>query len=178
MRSVHFYIALTLFLLIFLIGWLRLSGRLVFIRNISDFLPRASSYPSRDLSQITHLIIHHSASENQDAYDYAQFHLAKGWPGIGYHFVIDPDGAVNQTNVLESVSYHTQNFNTPSVGICLSGDLNQHRMTTAQRNSLIRLIRHLKRKLPNRLTITGHRDHKATDCPGAFTDLPEIINRI
>ena len=158
--------------------WIFLSEKII---DIVDELPTHSGkkYGTRTRSQITTLIIHHSASENQGPYDYAAYHIQeKQWPGIAYHFVIQPNGDIFQTNRLETVSYHTEGFNTPGVGICLSGNLSDHRMTDAQESALVWLLRKLKRSIPTVSRITGHRDHKATDCPGDYVSVEAIVAKI
>lgn len=148
------------------------------IYDLTDDLPThlGKQYGTRSLNEITHLIIHHSASENQSAYDYAAYHIQeKHWPGIGYHYVIQPDGKIFQTNNLKTVCYHTEGFNTPGVGICLSGNLSNHPMTDHQEKALIWLLRRLRQNISSVVAISGHRDHKETKCPGEFTDVDRIV---
>lgn len=169
-------IAAVLLVLIFLGLIARARGLTLRIRDISGLLPRGQgSYSTRDLSQIKTIVIHHSASENQDAFDYATYHInSHGWPGIGYHFVIDPDGTINQTNDLKTISYHVAGYNTQAVGICLSGNLNHHPMTREQRASLTRLIRRLRLLLPKVNRVAGHREFGSTDCPGEFMEIGDF----
>ena len=151
------------------------------ITDISDQLPNHSGkqYGTRTLSQIKRLIVHHSASEGQTAYDYAAYHIQeKQWPGIGYHYVIQPAGEIFQTNHLTTNSYHTQGFNTEGIGICLSGNLSNHPMTDTQEKSLIWLLRKLRKDIPSVVAVSGHRDHKNTSCPGDYTDLDKIIGKL
>lgn len=159
---------------VLLLASFSLLGTPLAVDDISDKLPKAGEYGSRSLDQIRYIVIHHSASENQLPLDYANFHISKGWPGIGYHFVIHPTGKIWQTNDLGTVSYHVQGNNTPSIGICLSGNLNTHPMARAQERSLKALIGRLKRDLPGPLEIKAHRDFSGTDCPGSFTNISKL----
>ena len=108
------------------------------INVIIDDLPKGTgSYSERDISLIDRIMIHHGASpDTHDAYTYAAWHISpqgKGWPGIGYHFVIDPDGTINQTNHLKTRSYHSGSAsNTKGVAICLVGNFNLKDASRAQ----------------------------------------------
>ena len=60
----------------------------------ADLLWRAQGYrPWR------YIVIHHSATASGNAAEFDREHRARGWDGLGYHFVIDngvggPDGRV------------------------------------------------------------------------------------
>ena len=137
-----------------------------------DILPKHPSkqFPQRSLDQIKRIAVHHSASERQTAEDYARYHVqSNGWPGIGYHFVIELDGTIVQANRLTTISYNVADGNTPTIGICLSGHMGAREPSDAQLKSLGKLIGHLRRKLGRQLPVYGHRDlqkHKPTSCPG------------
>lgn len=132
--------------------------------------PRSStsSYATRDLSQIDKIIIHHPAASNQTGIDYANYHVyTKGWPGIGYHIVIERDGKIEMGNPLNLVSYHTSGQNTNSVGIVLSGNMDIEQPTAAQMKSLDNVITYLRQELPQPIEVDGHRDYANKTCPGA-----------
>lgn len=158
--------SLGILFLLFLI-WLE-SEQLKIVDKRSQLLRSSHThYKSRTLSQIRQIVVHHSASTGQQAKDYAQRHVLKnGWPGIGYHFVIEVTGMVVQTNSLTTICYGVENNNTPSIHICLSGDFRTQQPTTEQLKSLGKLIRYLRKQLPQTLAVTGHQDYKATSCPG------------
>lgn len=127
-----------------------------------------STYPTRQLSQIKRIVVHHAAAQNQTAVDYARYHVgSNGWPGIGYHYVIEKNGRVIQGNPLENISYHVgAGENTPSIGICLSGNFDIEHPTPIQLKRLEQLIKKLRQDLPQALEINGHRDFKNKSCPG------------
>ncbi|BDS12731.1 peptidoglycan recognition protein family protein [Aureispira anguillae] len=70
-------------------------------------------------------------------------------------------------NSLTTISYGVENNNTPSINICLSGNFTKQEPSPAQLKSLKKLIAHLRKQLPQELAVTGHRDYKATSCPGS-----------
>lgn len=134
-------------------------------------------YSTRDLSKINKIILHHSAATGQTAEDYARYHVqSNGWPGIGYHFVIEKNGDIIQGNSLETVSYHAAGKNTESIGISLSGNFMNEQPTAAQIKSLKQLVAHLRAQLNKNLPVSGHRDHGQTSCPG--TNLYPIISQL
>jgi len=146
------------------------------VNNIIDILPKSNRkhYGKRKLSQIKYLVVHHSAIDGYGPFDYAKWHLKRGWPGIGYHFVISADGKVSQTNELDTISYHVKNHNTASIGISLSGNLSKHQATKAQMDALVKLIKRLKKQLGPNVMVKGHRELQATECPGKLMDMDKI----
>lgn len=168
-KSKYLYAAVLLIVFVILIIGIKkvISTNTLQVIDIIEDLPRSSHYLQRQLSDITGIVIHHSATTGQTAYDFADYHVNHhGWPGIGYHYVIPPEGGVLQTNQLTSISYHTLYTNTPLVAICLPGNFNVAEPSAAQLRDLKKLIKQLKNTLPNQVTLSGHRDHKNTSCPG------------
>jgi N-acetylmuramoyl-L-alanine amidase len=94
------------------------------------------------MAQISNIIIHESASAFGDRWIIDRWHRERGWPGIGYHWVICNgwrekgvrvpalDGAVQQGIPLDADNYirgaeigrHTLGYNATSIGICLIGE--------------------------------------------------------
>ncbi|OXB94689.1 N-acetylmuramoyl-L-alanine amidase [Parageobacillus galactosidasius] len=129
-------------------------------RDIRNSLKKhpTKKYKTRSLGVITHIVVHHSLTKTGSAKAYAEYHVdTNGWPGIGYHFHIAKDGSVDWTNSLETISYHVGNSNKTSIGIVLTGDFRVEKPTEAQMNSLIALIRYLKKLLSIPTTnVKGH----------------------
>ena len=152
--------------------------------DIVDELPKHPyrTYSKRSLGQVRYLVIHHSASSGQSPETIARFHstsdhLTKGGAaGIAYHFYIREDGSVYQTQALETISWHVSNNNTPSIGICLSGNLEKKSPTAAQKRSVVSLVAQLKAMLPT-TQVKRHGEFKATTCPGKYMDM-RIFNSI
>jgi hypothetical protein len=125
------------------------------------------TYRTRSLSSINQIVVHHSASIGQFAEDYARYHVrSKGWPGIGYTFVLEINGDIIQANPLTNVSYGVSGHNTRSINICLSGDFTKQEPSSLQLKSLKKLITHLRKELPQQLPVKGHKDYGQTSCPG------------
>ena len=114
---------------------------------------------------ITLIIIHCSAvrpSQRSSAQDIDRWHRARGWKGIGYHYVVLRDGTVEQGRPLEQVGAHCRYHNAHSIGVCYEGGLDEagqpaDTRTPQQRRALGQLIRALKTRFPRALVV-GHHD--------------------
>ena len=143
------------------------------IVDIVEQLPKhpEKTYPTRELEEITHIAIHHSAAPaNVPPEQVARYHVErKGWPGIGYHFYIMPDGTIYQTNYLTTMSNHVFMNNRYSVGICLAGNFSENLPTPAQLNSAATLTAWLMEQLNIPIeNVWGHKEYpeQNTSCPG------------
>ncbi|MCW5844687.1 MAG: N-acetylmuramoyl-L-alanine amidase [Caldilinea sp.] len=150
------------------------------LRSIVDQLPRHVKlrYERRPLSQITHLAIHHTAAPPRvGPARIAELHVAadpsrgkEAWPGIGYHFFVHEDGAIEQTNKLETASYHLVRHYGYSVGIVFAGSfMNGKIPTSAQLRAGAHLVAWLMQELKIPLArVWGHREFpdNMTVCPG------------
>jgi N-acetyl-anhydromuramyl-L-alanine amidase AmpD len=128
----------------------------------------------RSLADIDTLIIHHTAgSPTGSTYAIASFHVdGRGWPGIGYHFLIGADGTIEQTNHLETVSYHASYTNDTSVGISLKGSfVGNLQPPDAQIDAVAWLVNKLKGEL-NIERVIGHKETDWAQQPGNGTQCP------
>ncbi|MBX7233380.1 MAG: peptidoglycan recognition protein family protein [Caldilineales bacterium] len=94
--------------------------------DIVDSLPKkpdAAPFPSQDPAAITRIVISHSGSDKSVLPErIALAYIRSGWWGIGYHFVITPDGTIFQTQRLTTALnqlFNNQGFST--VEVCLVG---------------------------------------------------------
>lgn len=91
-----------------------------------------------------------------------EWHKAKGWQDIGYHYVITRDGE-KQFGRGESIAgAHARGYNSESIGICLVGGINDKgdadaNYTLYQYNALSCLLDEMLVKYPC-AEIIGHRD--------------------
>lgn len=130
------------------------------------------------MRKINRLIIHCSATpEGRDdkMEDIRRWHMDKvngnGWDDIGYHFVIELDGAVRAGRPLEKIGAHTSGYNTDSIGICYVGGMTKDMKkpkdtrTDAQKESLRRLVLELLQQFPD-AKVFGHNDfNPGKACP-------------
>ena len=129
---------------------------------------RSRKYATRSLRSIEKLVVHHSGTRGGTPKSFAWHHVhTRGWPGIGYHYVVSPGGAVFKTNALTTISYHARGANLNGIGICLVGDFNRTRPTDSQMESLVELLDSLLRYYPT-ARVVPHREigGSHTCCPG------------
>ncbi|MBQ6029902.1 MAG: N-acetylmuramoyl-L-alanine amidase [Oscillospiraceae bacterium] len=119
------------------------------------------------------IVIHCSATpEGKDvrAADIDKIHRARGFKMIGYHYVIDLDGNIEQGRPLTMNGAHCEKpgfsgrpYNSHSIGICYIGGVAKDgktpkdTRTDAQKLALQALVANLTMQYPIR-EIIGHRD--------------------
>ena len=115
------------------------------------------------MREVTKIILHCSASDDpkQTAAMIDQWHKARGFAKIGYHYFIRFDGTIERGRGLEEIGAHAEGCNKDSVGICLAG---LKFFTTAQFDSLSRVLGRLKYLYP-KATVHGHCEFSNKSCP-------------
>lgn len=124
------------------------------------------------MRKITEIILHCSATIEGKDYtvaDIDRWHKARGWKGIGYHFVIYRDGSVHRGRPLEQIGAHCLNHNAHSIGICYIGGLDANKKakdtrTPEQRTALRALVAELQLRFPG-TTVHGHSEFANKACP-------------
>jgi len=84
-------------------------------------------------------VIHHTASHDVSAAEIDRWHKARGWDGIGYHFLIRENGDIEYGRPLNKEGAHSVGRNH-YVGIALCG---YDTFTDAQKESLEWLLKDL-----------------------------------
>ncbi|MCR4424677.1 MAG: peptidoglycan recognition protein family protein [Firmicutes bacterium] len=151
------------------------------VKDVVDQLPRHPSkqYRTRALGDIARVVIHHSATNGGTPESLARYHVNKrGWPGIGYHYVIASDGTVYKTNYATTVSWHAgSSANWDSIGACMIGDFTKHEVPQVQLASTLELVQELMRAYSIPVSgVVGHSEvpEAATLCPGDAVDMRAI----
>lgn len=119
-------------------------------------------------------VLHHAAA-NGSVETVHQWHLNRGWAGIGYHFYVRKDGTVYRGRPENWVGAHTDGHNATKIGICAEGNYEVEKMPDVQKNAIIELLGYLRGKYGNQ-KVYGHRDLDATACPGKNYPFNEIVN--
>lgn len=150
------------------------------------------------MPNVKYLFFHTAAADirNVDATRINQWHLDKGWSGIGYHYVIiddrhdtKADGTIEKGRNENKNGAHVYGVNSISLGICCVGHGNKNDFTSAQKVSLVKLLTELAEKydVPTE-NILGHREvnllvekgivgesaSTTKSCPGHKVDTDEI----
>lgn len=128
------------------------------------------------VKRLARIIVHHEGSTTaagSSALAIHRYHRSLGWAAVGYHFIIERDGTVNEGRPLWAIGAHTKGFNDDSWGVCLVGNLDMEPPTPEQVQSLTTLLQWLKSQQPN-IGVIGHGELMATDCPGKYLNLAAI----
>lgn len=116
-------------------------------------------------SKTNRIILHHAAAKSCTAEQIHSWHLANGWSGAGYHFLVRKDGNIYRLRPENKVGAHASGANSDSLGICFEGDFMQESMGSTQINAGKELVSYLKSKY-GISTVQRHKDVGSTDCPG------------
>lgn len=127
----------------------------------------------RPWNQLKYLVIHHTVTKHEATPDdIALLHKARGWAGIGYHFVITKDGMVHYVGDISTARANVLNKNEQVIGITMVGDFTKHLPSDDQIRSAHDLCKFFLTETPSLPTLTswdqlvGHKDLQATACPG------------
>ena len=123
------------------------------------------------MRQIDKIIFHCSASDNPKHDDVGvmrNWHQARGWYDVGYHYFIKKDGTIQDGRPLSQVGAHTAGHNTGSVGVCFHG-LND--FTKPQMKAIHKVITLIEDKVGKPLQLASHRDFtNLKTCPNFVLD--------
>lgn len=144
--------------------------------------PQLVQFPGDD-RPIDTMVLHCGAfSERQcqlDAPSIVQlvngWHLARGWDGIGYHYVIDAYGNIAPGRSLSKPGAHTVGMNRSSIGVLLVEILPVDRLDTFERYFTLNqrlAVQYLTGK-HGIAHVFGHNDFAPKLCPGfSVSSLP------
>ena len=127
---------------------------------------------------IDFIVIHCSASGPKTTVkDIRRWHVkGRGWKDIGYHIVIENDGAVRwgrdidkDGDVFEEIGAHVKGYNLNSIGICMVGGIDgngtNHKFSKDQYEALKVVLEGIFLTY-GKLAVYGHNDfNKRKSCP-------------
>lgn len=124
------------------------------------------------MREIDKIIIHCTATpegRNITVKEVRQWHLARGFNDIGYHYVILLDGTVQTGRPVSRVGAHVKGQNTGSIGIAYVGGIDRSgaakdTLNPAQEAAMVNLINDLRERFGH-LTLHGHNEFDNKACP-------------
>jgi hypothetical protein len=131
------------------------------------------------------LVVHHSGTGLHTSVEsIRRYHLApppkgRGFPDIGYHYLIGNLGEIHPGRPPDEVGFHAAGHNQRSLGLCVIGDNTrpEHSWSFAQLDRLAEFVRYFRLFYPQ-ARVLGHRDlpGAATLCPGL--DVRELLAKL
>ncbi len=134
--------------------------------------------------EIKNIFLHHTAvSRDKNSRQLVatnNYHRTKNWGTVAspaycqksslgyfvqYHYFIEPSGELTQTALDKELRWHVGNYNTTSLGCCLTGNFDIERPTPEQAKQLRALLLELRKKYPE-AKIRYHREVAPKSCPG------------
>ena len=116
------------------------------------------------------IFIHHAGNKSGgdvSARTIHRNHLARGWAGIGYAYVIRRNGDIERGRPEGSRGAHVGGHNDDSLGIMLAGNFEIEEPTEEQLRALVWLVGDIRRRHGANIPVMRHRDADATVCPGS-----------
>lgn len=122
---------------------------------------------------IKHIVVHCTATGQSATIDAIKRYWKEqlGWKSPGYHYLITPDGTINQLADESEPTNGVAGHNSTSIHVSYIGGIDQRgkaidNRTEAQKLAMIRILAELKRRYPQ-ATIQGHRDFPGVNkaCP-------------
>lgn len=145
-----------------------------------------------ELLDWTGIVIHHLGEPAGDPQSIHRQHLALGYQGLGYHFLIGNGNGLGNGIIRAGYRWEEQlpgahvggpagaEHNARSIGICLIGNGDRRGFTDAQIEQLVALVRALQRELAipaDRVFL--HRDlSDGTTSPGSFFPAARIREQL
>lgn len=124
------------------------------------------------MREIKEIILHCSATQEGkdfDVNDIDKWHKARGWSGVGYHYVIKLDGTIQEGRSEATLGAHARGHNKFSIGVCYIGGIDNEMQpkdtrTPEQKESLKKLVEKLYYKYRDAKVI-GHNQISSKACP-------------
>lgn len=143
------------------------------------------------LESVRYIVIHtegapggvHGTAESINRYHRGKPPKGRGWAGIGYHCVIERDGAVREGRPLNFTGAGVEGFNAHSLHICCTGNGDLAPFNPDQMRSLLTVVGQWMRmfRVPAD-HVLGHREcyrfpgvpNTVKTCPGRLVDMDAI----
>lgn len=136
----------------------------------NGILPNGENIPVK-------LVLHHAEASRCTVYDIHNWHLQRGWAGIGYHYFVRKDGTIYKGRNESWRGAHCPTANYNSIGICFEGSYMIEQMPETQIYAGQLLIADIFSRY-GKMPVYGHKELYSTDCPGINFSLEKFKNSI
>lgn len=131
------------------------------------------------MREIKKIIVHCSATDETQDFgvdEIRRWHTdpkpaGNGWSDVGYHYVINRRGDIQQGRPIDKMGAHAYGHNDDSIGVCLVGGINSKtknpdsNFTMSQYQSLVDLRDKLINSIPSINETIGHNEISDKSCP-------------
>jgi len=120
--------------------------------------------PNRDVDRV---FMHCSDSDypqHDNVETIREWHIARGWSDIGYHYMIHKDGSVSKGRPIEKIPAAQGGNNTGTIAIVLHGK-QEKLFNSAQLKGLKKLCTDIDKAYDHDITFHGHREVSSKSCP-------------
>lgn len=127
-------------------------------------------------SRVNSIALHHMAHPTADVKQVERWHIDWGWIAIGYNYWIGFDGTVYEGRGLNQGA-GVANQNSTIISIGFQGDYHSNPVTMpdVQFDAGVDTIKYIMDKMPAITKVGGHKDYMATECPGKYFPLADMI---
>ena len=116
------------------------------------------------MRRIDYLVVHCTATQPHASVEAIRRYWREelGWKSPGYHYLIDQWGTIHALHSEELLANGVAGYNAKSIHVSYIGGIDKDgkpkdTRTAAQKDSMVQLLTHLKKKYP-KAVIQGHRD--------------------
>jgi N-acetyl-anhydromuramyl-L-alanine amidase AmpD len=122
------------------------------------------------MRDINRIVVHHSGTAKETTvHSIRNSHMnVRGWRDIGYHYIIEKNGALRLGRPDWMIGAHVKGKNRDSIGICVTGDcriMGNGAPLDVQKETLFTLLEDLMIRYPG-AEIATHKELARTLCPG------------
>ena len=153
-----------------------LDGSEIKTENLKEHL--TSKYIDREVDTVT-IYLHHTVTSREASIESInKIHTDRGWQKVSYHIATNYEGKLFFLNPLTKYTYHTKGKNKKGISIVLIGNYEEY-YPSKEMITMTRFIIEQLCNTPNLYIegIKGHKDVKATLCPGkyAYTEFKDLF---
>jgi N-acetyl-anhydromuramyl-L-alanine amidase AmpD len=140
------------------------SGVMLSSESITEHFQK--TYPKRsDTEACFKIIVHHTnLPKNYSIDKLSASHVEKGWPRLSYHFAV-LDDKIYIINDINKMTWHAKGSNAHGIGLVMLGSYQKEAPSEETIHTLKALISGIKSAYCVE-SVLGHRDVRATLCPG------------
>ena len=140
------------------------SGVVLASENIEGHLSKVYSDRNDSTAFLT-IVLHHTNLPSHYSIDrLSRSHVEKGWPRLSYHFGI-LDDKIHIINDISKMTWHAKGTNRYGIGIVLLGEY-QNKAPSKQTIQTLKVLISSIKSAYCIDKVVGHRDVRATLCPG------------